>query len=48
MIDPDRDLGHVDRDHAKKEGKVEEKVETKSETKVEEGEGGNKECEDCK
>ena len=43
VVEPGRDLGHVDRDYPRKE-KKEEKVNEKNEEKA----GRKQECEDCK
>ncbi|KAJ4268679.1 hypothetical protein NW762_002746 [Fusarium torreyae] len=43
VIEPDRDLGHVDRDHGKKR----EEAKKQEEEKKEPAETGEKKCEDC-
>lgn len=50
VVEPGRDLGHVDRGKDKKEGekkKVEEVKKDGGEKVEEEGEGKEKKCEDC-
>jgi hypothetical protein len=48
VIEPDRDLGHVDRDHGKKKDEA-KKEDAKKEEPAEDkpAETGDKKCEDC-